>query len=123
MVLMLFADFFIWWYGHGWTHVFTNIPRRFQRTLQAFSIVVLLETLFSPWRRIITPPGANIAEHLRAFGDNLISRGVGFVVRLFVLLAGVLALVLIAALSLVEIIVWPLAPIAAVVFLVKGILG
>jgi hypothetical protein len=86
-----------------------------------FSLNILLRTLFSPWRRIITYPGASLEARLRAIGDNLVSRAVGFTMRVFVLLAAGLAFVILGVFSVAEIIVWPLVPLAAIGLIVKGL--
>lgn len=87
-----------------------------------FSVSILLRTLFSPWRRIITFPGASLQDHLRAFGDNLISRFVGFIVRVSVLIAAGVTLALLVLLCFVEIVIWPLVPLGALALIVKGII-
>lgn len=87
-----------------------------------FSTTILLRTLFSPWRRIITYPGAGLDARLRAFGDNLVSRCIGFTVRSFVLLAAAIAFLVIGAASIAEIVIWPLIPVLAAGLIVKGLL-
>jgi hypothetical protein len=120
IVIMLAVSFFTWWYGHGWAQVVHNFRPRLQQIAGNFSVGQLIRTLFAPWRRIITYPGASISERFKAWGDNLVSRVVGFVVRLFVLIAAVLVLVVVAAALLIEILLWPLLPIAAVGLIVAG---
>jgi hypothetical protein len=88
-----------------------------------FSVPILLRTLFSPWKRIITYPGSSIDAKIRAFGDNLVSRFVGFTVRLFVLFTAAIMLCVVSAVACIELVVWPLLPILVVVTLVKGITG
>ena len=85
-----------------------------------FSMRQLLRTLFAPWKRIITPPGRSLEDRLRAVGDNAFSRVVGFVVRAIVLLAALLSIAVIALLSVLEIIIWPLMPVAMPGFIVLG---
>jgi hypothetical protein len=123
MEVMLALEFFGWWYGQGWRSQFQNMERRLTRTSHLFSVPSLLRTLFSPWRRIITYPGAGLEAHARAVADNFVSRMVGFVVRIMVLFSAgvILALVLIA--STVELILWPLLPLAVPASLVRGIMG
>jgi hypothetical protein len=87
-----------------------------------FSIRILLRTLFSPWRRIITYPGAGLDAKMRAFGDNLVSRCIGFTIRSFVLFAAAIAFILLGLLALLELVVWPLVPLAGVALIVKGLL-
>lgn len=122
IVFMLIGSFFTWWYGPGWKKVSIRFERRINLVMQDFSVTQLLRTLFSPWRRIITYPGAGIAERWRAWNDNLFSRLIGFIVRVFVLLAAMVVVVLIALLTLVEFIIWPLMPLAVPVCLVVGII-
>jgi len=87
-----------------------------------FSVSQLLRTLFSPWRRIITPPGAGLSAKFRAWGDNIVSRAVGFVVRVLVLLAALVAVLFVGILTLGELIVWPFLPFAVPVLTVKGLI-
>jgi hypothetical protein len=78
--------------------------------------------MFAPWKRIVTVPGAGIDAKLRAMGDNLVSRAVGFTVRLMVLFVALLALGAVAVGGIVQIILWPLVPLLIVGCTVKGLL-
>ena len=118
---MLTISMFVWWYSEGWTQVFGSLNRRLRKTLTLFSVGTLIRTLFAPWRRIMSAPAKGIRGHLYAALDNLVSRCVGFVVRFFVLLAGLIMLALVATASILEIIIWPLLPVTGVVCLVLGI--
>ena len=80
-------SFFSWWYGPGLVGLVRAIQRRMQQLADMFSVAILLRTLFSPWRRIITYPGAGLEAHLRAMLDNMVSRVIGLLVRISVLLA------------------------------------
>lgn len=88
-----------------------------------FSVPILLRTLFAPWKRIITYPGASIDAKIRAFGDNMVSRAVGFSVRLLVLFSAGIMLVLVSTVAVIELVVWPFLPLLVIVTLVKGIIG
>jgi hypothetical protein len=119
---MLVSSFFSWWYGPGWRLVINSFGPRIRQVASAFSARQLLRTLFSPWRRIITYPGANVQERFKAFGDNMFSRMVGFVVRIFVLLTAFVAIVAVALLTALEIVAWPLLPIAVPGCLIAGLI-
>lgn len=121
MMAMLMVSFFSWWYGRGWRQVAGSFDRRLTSVANSFSIGQLLRTLFAPWRRIITYPGTSIAEKWRAWGDNLFSRIIGFVVRLLVLLAALVCLMLVGLATIVELVIWPLLPIAVVACIIEGI--
>lgn len=116
-------EFFTWWYGHGWALLARNMHRRMVRTSNVFSVPILIRTLFAPWRRIMTYPGAGMGAHMRAATDNLVSRMVGFVVRLLVLLTAGISLALVLLLAVLELIAWPLLPLAVVAALFKGVVG
>lgn len=122
ITLMLAVAFIRWWYGAGWKNLARNVERRGQRTIDSFSVPTLMRTLFAPWKRIVTKPGAGIDAHLRAISDNAISRLVGFTVRLTVLLSAAVSLVFMMAFGLVQIILWPLLPPAAIVLIIGGLL-
>ncbi len=118
---MLATSFITWWYGVGWKLVAQRVQKRLDKTLASFSVPTLIRTLFSPWKRIITAPGAGIAAHMQAAGDNLVSRMVGFSVRLMVLLAATVSMALIAVGGILQIVLWPLVPLLIIVGLVKGL--
>jgi hypothetical protein len=120
-MIMLVASFFSWWYGRGWQSVATSFKPRLATVLDSFSVRQLLRTLFAPWRRIITYPGTSFDARMRALGDNLFSRAVGFVVRLIVLTAALAALLVVAALTALELVIWPLLPFAIPGCLIAGL--
>jgi hypothetical protein len=109
---MLALEFFSWWYSQGWVQLLHNVHRRMVRTSHLFSLPVLIRTLFAPWKRIITDPGAGLEAHVRAATDNLVSRLIGFCVRLMVLFTAGVILFFVGILAVVEIILWPLIPLA-----------
>jgi hypothetical protein len=119
---MFMASFFTWWYGTGWRQVLSSFMPRLKAIAQTFSVSQLINTLFAPWRRIITYPGASLPERFHAWGDNLFSRTIGFVVRLFVLLAALIASLITALVSLIEIIIWPLMPPAVIGLIIAGLI-
>ena len=116
------VSFFGWWYGPGWAGVIKSLQRRLKAIIDEFSVVQLLRTLFAPWRRIITYPGRSLAERWHASLDNLFSRCIGFIVRLFVLFAALIFMAIVVVLSIVQIIVWPLVPLAVLGAIIVGLL-
>jgi hypothetical protein len=119
---MLALEFFTWWYSQGWALLARNARRRVIRTSHLFSLPVLIRTLFAPWKRILTYPGAGFEAKVRAATDNLVSRFVGFFVRIFVLFFAGLILLLVCLAAIVQLIAWPLLPPAALILLVKGLI-
>lgn len=120
---MMALEFFRWWYTHGWTLAFVRLRNKLTGIEQAFSVGILLRTLFAPWRRIITYPGDGIGAHFRAMIDNLVSRFIGFMVRIFVLIgAGVTGLIF-GCFALLACVLWPLLPPLAIGALVWSIAG
>jgi hypothetical protein len=117
---MLIA-FFSWWYGNGWQQVVNSFKSRLRSVAETFSVRQLLRTLFSPWKRIITPPGRSLEARFHAAADNAFSRCIGFIVRLGVLVAAVVCMLVIVVLSIIEIIVWPLLPLAVPGFIIIGL--
>ena len=117
----MFIEMLTWWYGQGWIGVVRSMHRRLYNTAHMFSAGLLIQTLFSPWRRIITNPGASMQAHMQAFLDNLVSRFVGFGVRIMVLIAALLSLIFVAIGCALELLLWPLLPIAPIVFVILGI--
>ena len=120
---MLALEFFVWWYGRGWRQLAGSLNRRLSKTSDMFSVPILLHTLFAPWKRIITYPGASLDAKLRAFSDNMVSRVIGSIVRLLVLLTAAIMFIVVSITAIAELVAWPFVPLLAVVAIIKGIIG
>jgi hypothetical protein len=120
---MLPLSIFTWWYGPGWAGALQSTRRMLTGISHEFSVAILIRTLFAPWRRIVTYPGAGLDAKLRAMGDNIVSRAAGFFVRTLVLLTAFLISIGAIVLGIAAIIVWPLVPPAVVALFVKGLIG
>lgn len=120
---MIFLDLLLWWYGPGWLQMFRRIGERTQKVTAAFSIPTLLKTLFSPWKRITTQGGKGLDAIMRAMLDNIVSRTVGFVVRMMVLTGAVFGTAGSFVYGVAVAILWPLIPILIVYGLIRGLTG
>ena len=116
-------EFFRWWYTRAWSRALKQLEDKLRGIEQAFSVGILLRTLFSPWRRIVTYPGSSLAEYFRALVDNLVSRFVGFFVRTSVLIAAGIVTVLFGITALILVLLWPLLPPLALTLIVWGVIG
>src|ERR1700761_5540118 len=105
-MIMLLTSFFSWWYGPGWKSVWASLKPRVQGVLSSFSVRQLTRTMFAPWRRIVTEPGKSLEDKFRAWGDNVFSRAIGFVVRVSVLIVALLTVGIVVLLTLLELIIW-----------------
>jgi hypothetical protein len=119
---MLF-EFFFWWYGRGWKRAWRDCFLWVQNVQQAFSVDVLIKTLFSPWKRIVTLPGRSIDEKIHAAIDNLLSRVVGFIVRMIVLIVAVIMIIITFVAGLAVAIAWPFLPFLGLALISWGLLG
>jgi hypothetical protein len=118
---MLVLSFFSWWYGRGWKRVLDSFRPRLRGVATGFSVAQLLRTLFEPWRRIISYPGASLEEKVHAWVDNAFSRCIGFVVRSGVLVGALFAVILVTVFTVLELLAWPLLPLAIPGCLVAGL--
>lgn len=117
---MLFLNLLTWWFTKGWHQAAANTWRRMVRVADFFSVPILLRTLWAPWRRIVTYPGASLDAKIRALADNLVSRCIGFTVRFMVLVAAAVLIGLTAVFGVIYIGAWPLVPLLVLVCLMKG---
>jgi hypothetical protein len=122
MYYMIVTSLIEWWYGKGWKSANEHAQKRIQGAYRMFSIPILVRTLFSPWRRIITAPGAGLDAHIRAAVDNLVSRVVGFVVRSMVLFVAMVTISVSTVVSILEVVIWPIVPIATPLLIVAGVI-
>ena len=120
---MLIADFLLWWYGPGWLGRLVDVERNVSRWAHYFSLGTLLATLFQPWKQIVTQTGAGQSLKAResAFIDNIVSRFVGFFVRIGVFVCGVFFMIAVMLFSLLFVILWPVLPVSPLLVIVVGL--
>ena len=121
--MVMVFEFFVWWYGRGWLEALRRAQGWVTNVQMEFSAGVLLKTLFAPWKRIISPGGRSIDEKFRAAVDNLISRVIGFFVRLLTLLVAIILIILAAAAGILFVVAWPLIPLATVYVFYRSLKG
>jgi hypothetical protein len=120
---MLVLGLVQWWYGQGWLTAAKRLKGRLSAHFQAFSVPLLLQTLFAPWKQIVAAknPNATIGEKLRGVLDNLVSRFIGFCVRMLTLFASLLLGIVIAVGGLVLLVLWPFIPVISIALLFRGL--
>lgn len=114
---MLAISFLEWWYAQGWGIFASGLAQRLKSSADFFSLKLLIRTLFSPFRQISatsTGPGQII--------DRLISRAIGFIVRLGLMLFGAVLIIIETVVGLALLIIWPLVPAAPIICIVLGAL-
>lgn len=91
--------------------------------LNYFSTPVLVKTLFSPWRRYHYeyPRGFDPGQWFNALTFNLMSRGIGAVVRLFMISIGMVAEILILLAGIFIFLLWLALPLCVVVLFLLGV--
>jgi len=113
-----------WWYSAGWRQRLTMLQERLARTVDYFSIDLLLRTLFSPFRQISAGRvDGPLGVKLHAFFDRLISRAIGAMVRSAMVVMGVAAILLHSLIGGVALIIWAFIPLLPVVGVILFIIG
>lgn len=106
-----------WYYNesiHGIFEIWKNFLLFFWRY---FSISKLFKTLFSPWHRDVSLQswrGFHPGKMLGLFIENLFSRLIGSVVRMFVIILGLITFISAAILGLLAVFIWIGMPIIVV---------
>ena len=90
--------------------------------LNYFSVLLLLKTLFSPWRkyRVSYGRGFDAGKYLEAFFSNLIFRILGAVIRAFLIIIGILAEFLIFIGGATALLFWIALPLLLILGLYHG---
>ncbi len=121
---MFIVGILSWWYNAGWRQRVTILSERLATTVDYFSIDLLANTLFSPFRQI---SAANVdgplSVKLQAFFDRLISRFIGAMVRSSMIVFGIVAIIVHCVVGFVTVVIWAFIPILPVVGIILCISG
>lgn len=122
---MLIVSLISWWYGAGWRRQASLSGERLASMMDYFSIDLLLKTLFSPFRQISANShvDGSISAKFQAWLDKLISRFIGGMVRIIIILTGVLVLLATSVYGILTLLVWPLLPLLPILGLILSVSG
>ncbi|MEO7904564.1 MAG: hypothetical protein ABIR91_02080 [Candidatus Saccharimonadales bacterium] len=121
---MFIVGILSWWYTAGWRLQFSELSARLARTVDYFSIDLLLRTFFAPFRQISAGKVRGpLGVQMRAFFDNLISRFIGSMVRGTIIVIGSIWIIVATVIGVLVALLWmivPLLPIAGIVIALSG---
>lgn len=106
-------DFYSWHYSVGLKLYFKKWYFSLARISHHFSLPQLPLTLFSPWKRLIETddtPGFNFGRSFERVTFNLVSRGIGAVVRSWLFLIGCLTLFGVSIFGIFGLVLWIVFP-------------
>lgn len=115
-------EFLSWHYSKGLDNYIKSWSRALNWTLHYFSLSLLLQTLFAPWKRLIvadTSPGLNLQKKFETFTFNLISRGIGAVVRLILFGSGIVIIFLIYIAGIFGLLIFLVIPVSDYAIYIK----
>ena len=123
---MLILSFFEWWYIRGFCEYLEKFGDTLKNAADFFSLRLLVENFFSPFRQISAGGTTSLAlgDRLRALSDYLFSCVFGAVVRFFLLVLGSVIIAVQAVFGLVFAVLWPFAPfllVYAVLLFARGV--
>lgn len=114
---MLMVGMFKWWYSEGLRSQVFVLQQWMVRTIDFFSLTLLLKTLFNPFRQIsasMLPPSVPLEVKLKSAGDRLFSRFFGFAIRSIMIIIGALVIALQFMFSVFTMFAWVLIPFSLV---------
>ena len=114
---MLMA-FISWWYSKGWALKAEKILDSSERSVDYFSLGILVKTWFSPFHQIDAGKfsNASLEIRMRKFFDRSFSRVFGGFLRTLVMLIGIIVISFKVVVGIITLIIWPIVPILPVVF-------
>ena len=112
---MVITSLLSWWYVEGWREQLTRIKWAFIRMADRFSIGLLIKTLFAPFRQISADEQARGNNLATVITDKLVSRLIGCFMRTIMVIVGTITLILLAIVSAIRMLMWPLLPVLPIV--------
>lgn len=111
-MIAIIPIFWRWYYTEAIKNILKGWKNFIIFSLEYFSIPLLLKTLFAPWRRDITrrPRGLDVKQLFECLIFNLISRGVGFIVRFLTICVGILFFFGVIILGVAFFVLWIVLP-------------
>ena len=122
---MLVVGFLQWWYLRGWTDFIHKMLSGLRSLADGFSFFLLLKTLAAPYKQISAYGSGreSIQAQISDFFDKLLSRVIGMILRIMIILIGIAVILLDILVSGIAILLWPLLPIMPFACIILTIMG
>jgi len=114
--------YFSWWYGQGMVDFYQAILVMTGKIYAYFSVTTLVRTLFDPWKRDnYSVENASLQTRLKIALDNLLSRLIGFVIRIFTMLFGFFVTAAFFLFTMLILLLWLMLPVVVLFLIINGI--
>lgn len=123
MPLLVLPVNYLWWhYTLAWRDLSLIYRNFLWFTYHFFSLSVLAQTLFAPWKRLgeSYPTHFDLAATMSALLINSLMRIVGFLFRSVMLIVGVLAWLAVFILGLLAFVLWLVLPVLVAFIFIWG---
>ena len=107
-------EFLLWYFWEQPRDIMRSYIAYCRAFFEIFSFVFLLRTLFAPWKQIRSAyphRGFNLGAISQALTLNILSRTIGFFLRLITLIGGVVFMMLLTAVFTVFFMLWVTFPV------------
>ena len=121
----MFMSFLTWWYGKGLAWRAEKILDGIERSIDTFSLGLLIKTWFAPFRQIdaLGVSNASVEVRIKKFFDKLFSRFIGAFLRTIIMVIGVFYISFRAIWGVIMLILWLISPILPIILVVIFITG
>ncbi len=112
MKKIILIQFIGWHFFEMPVHILKVWKNFLKFNLNYFSIPLLIQTFFSPWRRHSESygKGFDFQKWFEAFGFNLVARGVGMIMRTILIIVGLVVQIFIFVAGLSVLLIWIILP-------------
>lgn len=113
--------YFSWWYFDEPLYLWRAIIIVTKKVYYDFSIVMLLSTLFDPWKKdVVYVENASLDVRFKVMMDNLFARAIGFVMRFFTIIIGLIITAFTFIFLMIFFIAWLTLPAIIVALFILG---
>ena len=113
ILVRVFLDYSLWHYSSAYRQIFSVWRNYLWYVNKMFSVTLLLRTLLSPWKRMteVYQGSFDIGRLFEVILMNLMSRFVGLIIRIPLIICGVLLSALMGAGLVVFYVYWTVFPV------------
>lgn len=111
----------LWWYSQGLKECLDFCFAILVFLKNTFSVSLNLKTLFAPWRRTTKPLEPNLVGLKNFVFDQIVARGLGFLIRTVSLIVYLLITVITLPVLLLAMVIWITLPVIGVAFLIAWV--